>query len=221
VNAVTSADTQLNGTAGGFFGTVVAAGDINNDGRADIIASSINSVSVFHAGANGVASGNDTSAQTTITAEAGQSGLSFGGALAIDSINGTFFPALVIADAQYSLTPPSSTEGRIYVFQSATNGSGLPAGTVNGASADAIITGEASGDHFGTAVSVRDVSTDGFGDIIAGASVRNGSTGQAYEFGSATDGSGAADYDGTTAGTAPTQIPGFGTNTLFGGALAR
>jgi len=74
----------------------------------------------------------------------------------------------------------NGNQGRTYIFYgSATGIASQGAGTAN-----ATITGEATGDYFGSGVSLGDVNGDGYADVIAGAfSYGNGAVpGRAYIF---------------------------------------
>jgi hypothetical protein len=171
-----NADVILSGESATNFGLKLAsAGDVNGDGRGDIIvgATEYSSLAgrayVFYGGAS-LVSKPATSADVVLTGEASSRfGVSVGSA---GDVNGDGFPDLIVGAYFYS-----STTGRAYVFYGGPNLSNK-----NAAGADVILTGE-TGSAFGIAVATAgDVNGDGRGDVIVGASGYSTSTGRAYIF---------------------------------------
>ncbi len=182
---VADADATITGSfANESFGASVAsAGDVNGDGINDII------VGAPRFPLNGVGTGRAyiffgpisgslfaTQADATIFGEALNDG--FGRSVAAgNDINGDGMADVVVgADQLYA----SVGAGKAYVFYGPLNGD------IQAATADAILTGEADRDLFGSAVtSVGDFNGDGFSDVTVGASENQSAgvrSGRAYTF---------------------------------------
>jgi hypothetical protein len=138
-----------------YFGTSVsAAGDVNNDGFADMIVGASSSAEVF--------SGVDGSVLYTFN------GNSFSGA---GDVNNDGFADIIVG------TPYDRSSGRAQIF-SGVDGSLLYT-----------FTGDSAYDEFGRSVSgAGDVNNDGFADMIVGAPYSNDDSGSAQVF-SGIDGS--------------------------------
>ncbi len=185
------------------FGTAVAAGDVNGDGRTDLIAStdlydntSTGAVKIFYN--DGSYPSNTAGADVSITGEANTN---FGSALKTGDFNTDGKADIVVGAPRYS-----SVTGRAYIFY---NDGSIPttAGT-----ADVFINGNATNDSFGSSFAAGDVNYDGKTDLIVGAYTYSSSTGRAYIF--YNDGS-----IPTTAGSADVTITGENASDTFGAAL--
>jgi formylmethanofuran dehydrogenase subunit C len=185
------------------FGTAVAAGDVNGDGRTDLIAStdlydntSTGAVKIFYN--DGSYPSNTAGADVSITGEANTN---FGSALKTGDFNTDGKADIVVGAPRYS-----SVTGRAYIFY---NDGSIPttAGT-----ADVFINGNATNDSFGSSFAAGDVNSDGKTDLIVGAYTYSSSTGRAYIF--YNDGS-----IPTTAGSADVTITGENASDTFGAAL--
>ncbi len=199
-----TADVTITGNAtGDYFGTALAAGDFNFDGEVDLAigalgySSSTGRAYIFH---------NDGSIPTTaatadVTITGNATGDNFGIALAAGDLNADATVDLVIGAYAYS-----SNTGRAYIFH---NDGSIP---TTAATADVTITGNATSDNFGRALTVGDLNNDSKVDLVVGAHGYSSSTGRAYIF--YNDGS-----IPTTAATADVTITGETASDNFGYAL--
>ena len=166
---VASADATITGSfANESFGASIAsAGDINGDGVNDIIVGAprfpLNGADtgrayVFFGPVTGSLIA--TQANAIIFGEAVND--DFGVAVAGGKdINGDGVPDVIVGADQLFAT---ASAGKAYVFY------GPVSGNIQAANADAILTGEADGDLFGTSVtSVGDFNRDGISDVTVGA----------------------------------------------------
>ena len=159
-------------TAVDLFGwSVASAGDVNNDGYADLIVGAVaNDAAGRNAGRAYVFSGLTGDTFYVFTGEA--AGDNFGNSVAsAGDVNNDGFDDLVVGA---HAVPGGTKPGRAYVF------SGLNGDTIY------VFTGEAAGDRFGIRVaSAGDVNNDGIDDLIVGAHYNNAGgfrTGRAYVF---------------------------------------
>ena len=155
-----------------FGGSVASAGDVNNDGYADLIVSAFrNSASDTIAGRAYVFSGQTGDTLYVFTGEAAEDVFGLSVASAGD-VNNDGFDDLIVG--AFGNDAGGSRAGRAYVF------SGLNGDTLH------IFTGEAEGDLFGNSVAAAgDVNNDGFDDLIVGAvwnDAGGSNAGRAYVF---------------------------------------
>lgn len=161
--------------AGDWFGNSVSgAGDVNNDGFADVIVGArANSAGGLFAGRAYVYSGATGTLLRIFTGEAAldEFGISVSGAG--DANNDGFADVLIGAHGNGGGGVPAA--GRAYLY-SGSDGSLM-----------SVFNGEATGDQFGWSVSgAGDVNNDGFTDVVIGTLV-TGAAGRAYVY-SGTDG---------------------------------
>src|SRR3989339_551428 len=167
-----SADEIITGEASSQFGNSLDVGDLNSDGKEDLVVGAFmyNSfqgrIYIFYNDGTGIYTYGATTSNVTITG----SGANFGESLVIGDMNSDDKTDLVVGATFYG-----STNGRAYIFYN--DGSYA----ASAASADEIITGEASS-QFGTSMSVGDLNSDGKTDLIVGAKSFSSFTGRTYIF---------------------------------------
>jgi len=202
--AAGSADVIFTGEAGsGQFGSALATGDMDAEGRVDLIVSapgynsSQGRVYIFlNDGSYPTAAG---SADTIITGE--NTGDEFGKSLAAGNLNTSNYKSdLVVGAPGYN-----SSQGRAYIFL---NDGAYPSAA---GSADTIITGEA-GSSFGKSLLTADLNADGKTDLAAGADTYSTNIGRTYVF--TNDGS-----LPNSASSADTILTGEATSNYYGTAL--
>lgn len=196
-----TADLLINGDESfSLFGTALGKGDLNSDGKTDLIVGAKRlgadkgGVYVFYADNN-----LPTSTDATDLRIVGENiDDYFGGFITTGDFNNDGTIDLVV-----SATSHSSNTGRAYIFY---NDGNIP---TTAATADVIITGETAGDYFGSSMVGGDMNLDGKTDLIVGSDGYLTSTGRAYIF--YNDGS-----IPTTAAAADFIITGEGTGSSFG-----
>ena len=193
---VADANTSLEDGLGNF-GWAVAAGDLNGDGYADVVAGNPNSGSgvvriLYSAGTDGIALNTLTVLTGTGTRSA------FGSSLAIGDVNGDGYGDLGVA-----------ATGKAYLFYS-TGKAGVVEADDTGA--DATLAGAIADGYL--AVAAGDINGDGFADIVIGDHDAGSKLGQAEAFYSAGSkgiaSAQAADADAILVGTVEDNAFGFG-----------
>ncbi len=163
--AVTAAWTAEGNAPNANFGySVGTAGDVNDDGYADVIVGAPSFSNgqveegrafVYHGSAAGLAT------TPAWTAESNQTGAELGTSVATaGDVNDDGYADVIVGAIQY--TNLQNAEGQVYVFH------GSAAGL--GPSPDWIIESNHGGAHFGWSVATAgDVNADGYSDVIVGA----------------------------------------------------
>ncbi|MCA9354598.1 MAG: FG-GAP repeat protein, partial [Candidatus Kaiserbacteria bacterium] len=160
-------------SASNLFAAASAIGDLNNDGKDDLVvgAYSYNSnagrVYIFY---------NDGSYQTKagradVIIEGEAATNYFGVNLEIGDLNNDGKDDLVVGATLYG-----GTVGRAYIFY----GGGIASG--NATDADVVLTGEGASNSFGSALAVGDFNADGVEDLAVSANSYSSATGRAYIF---------------------------------------
>ncbi|MDW3179915.1 MAG: hypothetical protein R8J94_21165 [Acidimicrobiia bacterium] len=157
-----------------FGGAAASAGDVNNDGFADVIIGAevwvddagdvVGSATVFLGGANGPVGTDPTNANALI--ELDQAGNTVDDVASAGDVNGDGYDDVIVGSATYQTTLPGTqlaVNGAAFVFHGGPNGI-----TATGpAQADATILANQLGSALGEWVdSAGDVNGDGFADIL-------------------------------------------------------
>lgn len=164
-------------------------------------------------GSTGVTAASASSASAVLTGQSG--GDNFGNTLAFGDINGDGYADLAVG-APSRNAGAGVNQGVIYTFLS-TGTPGISSGSATGANSS--ITGQGSGDKFGSSASLGDFNGDGYADLAVGAPNRNagagGNQGVVYTFNSA----GSTGIASTVAASAIRLITGNASSDQFGNAL--
>ena len=193
-------NTTISGAGAVYFGTAVAAGDINGDGYADLVASAPNAATnkgvlyIFYGKSAGITSGGMASADNTIT---GPATYNLGNSVAIGDINGDGYADVVAGSTYY----PGDNTGRVWMFLSSGSG-GISTIADANVSANQTLDGELASSFYGYSAALGDLNGDGFADFAVGARGWTSSTGRAYVYhGSSSGLSTSPDSTFTGAGT--------------------
>ncbi|MEI7890709.1 MAG: FG-GAP-like repeat-containing protein [bacterium] len=160
----TSADVTFTGSQ--MFGQTLASGDLNSDGKTDLVVNSNNNgvTRIFYGGSFS-ASIAEASANVTITGESA----TFGIYMTVGDFNTDGKTDLALGDAWVS-----SSIGKVYIFY---NDGSIPTTAVN---ADVVLTGGAINDNFCSSITSGDFNSDGKTDLVVGAYGTNANTGTVY-----------------------------------------
>jgi hypothetical protein len=186
------------------FSSSLSAADLNTDGKTDLAVGAN-----YHGWFTGriyIFYNNDSVKTDVLTADVVIDGEMlnsyFGSVLAAGDFNADARTDLAVGAGNYS-----GNTGRVYIFYN----DGFYPSTAS--TADAIITGEATGNTFGSSLSVGDFNTDAQVDLAVGANLYGTNAGRVYIF--YNDGLYPA-----TASTADSVITGESSNNNFGNSLA-
>ena len=150
------------------FGATLATGDLNGDGRSDLVVGAeqapvpgqaTGAVYVFY---GPIADGDWDVTDANLTLKGGAANDLFGAAIAVGDVDNDGYDDLVASAPGYG----STNTGRVYlVYGSATRVGELGVQAVPGL---ATFTGNASNDEAGSALAITDLDGDGFGDVVIG-----------------------------------------------------
>jgi len=192
-NMDNTADVTLSGEEWSNFGySVSGAGDVNNDGYADVIVGAY-----YYSNPLGRAyiyfGGNQMDNTADVTLSGAERDRYFGYSVSgVGDVNNDGYADVIIRAYH------NASAGRAYIYYGGSNMNNT---------ADVILTGEGTSNQFGYSVSgADDVNNDGYDDVIIGAIDYNSSTGRAYIY-----------YGGYNMdNTADLTLTGEGTSNQFG-----
>jgi hypothetical protein len=177
-NMDVNADLIIDGEAGtqGRFGNTITAGDVNNDGYADVVVSAIffnnktGRTYLFYGG-----NPMDTTIDLTFDGENENDrfGRDINNPKMIGDVNGDGYGDLLISSRYWNKWEDPSGQGRAYLYYSGP-------GTSMDSIPDKVFTGENREDNFGVSGCIFDIDNDGFGDVIIGARRYNNTRGRVY-----------------------------------------
>src|SRR3989339_118016 len=157
-NSAGAADVVISGEASSLFGHLLETGDLNADGKTDLVVGAwlYNSIQgrvyVFYGGESYPSSA--ASADEIITGESASE--QFGYSIAVDDLNSDGKDDLIVGACQYG----ALDNGRVYIFYI----DGLY--PTSAASADVKITGTSFFDYFGLLLKTGDLNADGKIDLL-------------------------------------------------------
>lgn len=159
--SLSSADVRISGSSGAMLGTAICGGgDIDEDGKDDIVAYAYHTTSVggayaFYGGASGAL--RDTDADVKFSGES--AGDSFGRACALGDLTADGAADVVIGDSGYDYSSTYKETGRAYLFTSPLSATETTANTI-------YTNNTGSYDYFGGGFAIGDWSGDGRNDLF-------------------------------------------------------
>jgi hypothetical protein len=171
---VSGADITISGvTQNYYFGEDLATGDFNADGRDDLVVSApfalTNQGKVYIYFGGSIISEGSSGADIVLDGEVVSS--YFGASFTTGDYNADGKDDLAVGAYGYN-----SNQGRAYIFY------GGSMASENASGADVTLTGEATGNYFGSSITAGDWNSDGKDDLAVGAYGYNSSQGRIYLF---------------------------------------
>ncbi len=173
-STASTADVYITDNVSSYFGYSLVSGDFNSDGKTDLVVGGTRYSIADYIGRVYILYSQNGTVNTNKSIAGESTNQDFGRSFAAGDFNADGKTDLAVGAENYDTG--SSNVGRVYVFY---NDGSYPTG---GASADAIIEGEAASNLFGSAISVGDFNADGKTDLAVGAYGYSTSTGRAYVF---------------------------------------
>lgn len=191
--SATDADLLLTGEAGhvgDLFGSAMALGDVDDDGRVDLLVSAIREdAGGLMTDCGAVYTFLDSATLESVSADMAdvkligmEDGDQLGNMLLVGDINADGVDDVIVSAIRFDPplpVPRRQDAGGVFIFL----GGSAPA--VDASSADILLTGEDVDDEFGTGLALGDVDGDGIKDIMIGAPKNDGlgfDVGRVYVF---------------------------------------
>jgi hypothetical protein len=196
--------------ADGFRWLTRDPADLNDDGVADALLSTSDSVCLFFGAPSGL--GDESTLSADLVLRSATIGIDFGAEVTSGDLNADQIADLVVSAPLDDAA--GADAGAVFVFYGPLAASPTPR---LASSASAAFRGAAAGDRFGASVAVRDVSGDGLGDLLVGAPLNDaaGSDGGAvYVY------RGGPGFTSRTTAQALARLVASGAQHSFGDALA-
>jgi len=180
--AKAGATTFTQSTAGALsedsdrFGSVLATGDFNGDGFADLVASApyedtseatdSGILFVFYGSANGLSDNSETITQNSISSASNEDGDRLGSALAVGNFNGDEYDDLAVG-LPYEDTGGATNTGMVAILFGSTQGL-LPSRTEAFTQDSLVTASNESGDRMGWSLAVGNFNGDNYDDLAVG-----------------------------------------------------
>ncbi|WCL47741.1 FG-GAP-like repeat-containing protein [Leptospira sp. GIMC2001] len=200
------ANTTLTGSAS-RLGESVQTADLNGDGITDLIGGAPfaqntlaqqGRVFIFNGSTSGIPSGNESSANATITGT-NIFGSKLGCSIGYGDLNGDNVHDLILSACG------ADTNGKVYIFNGSTSG----ISSANDTAANTIVSSTKTSALFGSSVRSADINDDGIQDLLVGSSAVSTNLGEAYIFYGSTNGITAANETSANAAFTGTNANGM------------